>query len=231
MSQAESTAAVRVFPVDVEHMGIRLALPIMMVVGFVGLFAIFSQPIDDFVTLTAGTIGGTAIVTFAVALVGALLIGALGDRLLKRVWPSGRTVALADSNGTLTLRDGRRGHRAAITFDLNARINVLSWRFTVRRSSPRAAHGWHMVACQLTQDEHQVILYTFVPPKVATESRYVAFHPLADPRDKAQLTLRETAEQRRLLAAETTRGEDGAELRPADFAEIVAALASHLDTK
>jgi hypothetical protein len=215
-------SAPRSLPVDVEHVGIRLAVPAAAFVGlvvlYVALSALFSTGESDeaFGCVIFGLAGG-----------GALGVGAVADRVLKRIWPSKRRVVI-DAEG-IRLTDRRKGADQQISIRWAHRINALGWRFTVKRGSARIPKGWIMLGCQLIQDDVAMILYTFAPAKEADESRYAGFIQLVlrSVINKGELPLREANRQRRLLRLEDERWEDGAELRHADFAFLIDTLARY----
>ncbi len=229
VTELQTSSTPRVFPVDVEHAGIRLALPILIVGSGVLFYVVLSPLIGSVVESLLGVDALNGFASFGVALLGALGVGVLADRLLKRYWSSGRRLVL--DTQALVLRDQRRGRTPQTRIVLDQRINVQSWRFTVRRSSPRAPSGWIMLACQLGQDDTQLILYTFMPPKrSATLPLLRVFSELAGRKDLegGKLSLRETTEQRRLLKAENERWQDGAELQPESFASVLEALSPYI---
>ena len=155
--ESEQPAA-RVIPIDVEHGGIRFAVPGLAVVGFIlGYFltsAILNALNADFSVLCVAVIGG---------IIGAILASAGGDFYLKRVWPSGRSVSLDGER--MRLVDTRRGRQGDTDLLWEQRINPLAWRFTVKRGSARVPKGWVMLAMKLLQDDAELILYTLMPPK------------------------------------------------------------------
>jgi len=230
VAAADSTGDERVFPIDVEHAGIRLALPIIMLIGFVLLFISLSPVVAVFAEGLLGTDAGDGVLTFFVALIGSLGFGVLADRLLKRVWPSGRTLAV--STDGLRLLDRRATKPLEVHILFAQRINRLTWRFTVKRSTPRAPSGWQMLACQLTQDDAQITLYTFMPPKkVASwpdQRLFVSTLAERSMIEAGRLPLREMAEQRRILAAENERWTDGAELTADAFVQVMSLLSAHV---
>lgn len=211
-------------PVDTEHTGIRLALPLITIAGFVGAYLLTSW-------LLAAVNVEVAIgcIAFAVAVVAALLAALLGDRFLKRTWPSGRALVL-DGDG-LRLRDQRKGRSDEIQLRWDQRINPLAWRFAVSRGSARVPKGWMMLGMQLLQDDAQMILYTFMSAKdAAALPAYSVFTPLVSRSsvEKGELSIREMSEQRRLLKIEDERWRDGAEIRKEDFVVLLNALTSHI---
>ena len=225
----------RPIQVDVEHIGIRVAIPVAIIASAVLLYGWLSTAWPTFlngVGVDDEAIGGTSAILLT--LIGALLIGALADRLLKRVWPSGKVLQIDASR--IALLDRRSQTVALLRRDL--RLNVRTWRFMIRRSTPRAPRGWYMVACRFMQDEATMVVYTFMPAR-KFESLPLAHtcQELEQPPDrltqmekrqvKAQL-LRERAEQRYISELETERASVGAELRPADFASFVNTLAAEV---
>ena len=257
-SRSASDPSTRIFPVDVEHTGIRVALPAVMIVGGVALYTLIATEllilIPDVGTGVVGRQFITALgyqmpdlaffpesapvlrdasgfIAFFLGLVGALLIGAIADRLLKRYWPSGRTLSL--DAATLSLKNARH-MPSEQTILLERRINTAGWYFVVRRSSPRAQRGWHMLAYQFLQDDTQIIVYTFMSPKafgaLPDANRFVELKTDPTPRTGRRAanvdSLRVSSEQRRLDAIEASRLENGAELQPKDFVTVVAAVSS-----
>lgn len=253
----------RTFPVDVEHTGIRIVLPVIMIVGGIALYLLAStQLLVAVPDLGAGAIGrqlltaleyqmpdlffepvnapflwyASGFIALVVGLIGALLIGAIADRLLKRYWPSGRT--LAWDGKALRLRN-TRGIPSEVVVTLDRRVNIVTWHFVVQRSSPRAQRGWHMLAYQILQDDSQIILYTFMTPKAFAAlpgaDRFVELkaNPVVRPgrRNTNVQALRVSSEQKRLDTVEAARLEVGAELRPADFAVVLNAVPPHLDMR
>lgn len=213
-----SEAAERTFPLDIEHDGIRLALPLIAIVSFVGLLWLLGN-------LLSGE--ESACLRVIVAGGGALGAMALADSLLKRVWKSGRSLRLKGDK--ITLRDARPKRLSEVNFDLAQRVNVLAWRFTVKRGSPRAPRGSILLALQLLQNEESAALYTLISAKEADETLFAEFIQLM-PRSavlQEKLPLRELAQQRRLLQAEEQRWHEGAEMRPQDFVALLEILRAH----
>ncbi|MHB8629208.1 MAG: hypothetical protein ACYDBJ_20510 [Aggregatilineales bacterium] len=256
-----SAPSARTYPVDVEHTGIRIALPAIMIAGGIALYALVATQLLILVPdIGTGVIGrqlitalgyqmpdlvfypenapilrdASGFIAFFLGLVGALLIGAIADRLLKRYWPSGRTLTI--DGQTLQLKDTRHAP-SEIVIALDRRINTAGWQFTVRRSSPRAQRGWHMVAYQFLQDDTQIIVYTFMSPKAFAvlpgADRFVELKTDPTPRTARQTAnvqaLRVSSEQRRLDAIEAKRLECGAELQPQDFVTVLSVVIPRSD--
>ncbi len=203
----------RRLPVDVEHLGVRVVVPLLAVAALV--LTLMLGP----VLLAALNLEETAASSLLLPLAILAAIGAamLADRLLKRYWPSGREV-LVDDNW-LVLRD-RKNPERVLRWD--GRVNLLTWRFSVPRRG-RVPKGYLCLAMQLLQDEQQVTLYTFYDPKKFDQvEEGEAFTPLVSRRalQEDRLNLRVAGQQRRLLQAEDERWQNGAELQPEDFVEL-----------
>jgi membrane protein implicated in regulation of membrane protease activity len=214
----------RVMPIDAEHAGIRLALPIITIAGFAAAYLLTS-----WLLAAVNVEVATGCIAFAVAIVAALLAAMLGDRFLKRLWPSGRALVL-DNEG-LRLRDQRKGRSDEIRLHWDQRINPQAWRFAVNRGSARVPKGWMMLGVQLLQDDAQLILYSFMSAKdAAALPAYSVFTPLVSRStiEKGNLSIREMSEQRRLLKIEDERWRDGAEIRKDDFIVLLHALTDHI---
>jgi hypothetical protein len=214
----------RAIPIDVEHTGIRLVVPILTVLGFVvGYFAS---------SWLVGALNTDVPIGCVAVLAGiglGVLAAVLADRVLKGRWSSGRDLTL-DSNG-LSLHDRRKNRNSETRITWDKRVNVVAWRFTVERGSARVPKGWMMLAMKLLQDEAELILYTLMPAGEAKMlPSYDMFAPLASRAaiEKGTLTLREASEQRRLLQAEDERWKDGAEVRHEDFGALVSTIRQHV---
>lgn len=204
--------------VDQEHLGLRLVVPLLTLLGCAGTYWIGLQ-------LTAGDNSATAMVFIVLpAAIGVGLgVAWASERVIKRVWPSSRALTLnADS---LTLRK-RGATEAVIAWD--RRINVLAWRFTVPPRRGRIPKGWYCMAVQLGQDETTMTLYTFFPPEEARSlAEYEQFAPLISRKEWEKASPAERllmGEQTRLHGAEVDRWNTGAELAREDFAALVAVM-------
>jgi hypothetical protein len=211
-----------VFPLDIEHGGIRLALPILTVTGFVAGYVGSSAVID---ALNLDTSAGC--IAFFVGGLVAVITSLFADRVLKRIWPSKRTLALTHER--VRLNDQRK-NREDVQIDWGRDLAMVAWRFEVSRRSSRIPKGWYMLGLQLSQGETDLTLYTFMSPKDAEVlPTYQWFVPLQSRAaiNKGQGTLREVSEQRRLLKAEDARWMDGAEVRREDFAILLESISRY----
>lgn len=208
-----------VFSLDRNHGGIRLVVLLAMFAsGVLGLFVLMPAIVSVL------RLGGLADVCTTV--VGALLLGVgaswLVERLLLRVWPSGRWLTVNDHH--LELRR-RSDEPVAIAWD--DRINVMAWYFVVSRGRTWVPKGWFCLACRLHQDDLIITPYTFMKPEDAQGlPQWRAFEQLVSrkqaPKRGEEHLLKKVTEQGQLRAAEKDRWEDGVEMTPEDFIRFVA---------
>ncbi len=213
----------RHLPVDVEHLGIRVAVPLLAIAALV--LALWGGPqLLDALALRGSQLGLCLLPAAILASVGTAF---LSDRLLKRYWPSKRALLVDDEY--LILREKDRPDQVIAW---GARINLLAWRFTIRRRG-RVPKGHVCLAAQLLQDEKQLTVYTFLNPKHSDRlEHFEVFTPLV-PRSSlsdGRLSLRVAGEQRRLLQAEDERWRNGAELTTEDFILLWGEIWRHRDS-
>ena len=220
---ATDSGEARTFPVDVEHVGIRVAIPVIIILGGIVLYLLISKLIVPALTMDrVETDDVNDFLSIVLAAIGALGVGALGDQILKRVWPSGRKLTLNSESLLLHNKNG-----SEIALSLSRPVSATTWRFRVRRSSPRAQSGWYMMAVQIIQDDKSITFYSFLPPKHADGLPLIKLFTEILPRtelEKKNQPLRVISEQRRLDTVENDRLVDGAELRPKDYLELLNGL-------
>ncbi len=203
----------RRFPVDIEHLGIRISVPVIALVALVLTWVLAPQ------ILEALGLSDTIIGLMQLPLVLAAGVGGayLTDRLLKGRWLSGREILADDQYLILREKNG-----VEKTIDFQERVNALAWRFTVNRRG-RVPKGHLCLAFQLIQNEQEVTVYTFIAPtKVDALENADHFTPLASRKTLGddRLNMKVAGLQRRLLQAEDSRWEHGAELTTEAFAEL-----------
>lgn len=228
---------------DQEHSGIRLAVFIGLFVGFVIGYALASWAIDAFAP--DGWQDYSVFLSCAGSVPVALLFIWGLEKLLKRVWHSGLSIAL-DERG-LYVHDRRNGRPArpsdapAMTWSGN--MGQLRWYFRLS-GYPRGGRerrvpaNWLCLAVELQVDESRLSAYAFMPPDKAatwTQNPRQAFH-IINPAELYQSSSRtrfgpperptipnhllQTKEARYWLA-ERRRWEYGIELTPEDFATLL----------
>ena len=198
--------------------GFRLMLPVLTVAGF-GVGYLIAMLITSALHLEQAS----GCIAFIAGVGAALFAAFAGDRVLKLIWPSGRTLTLSPAN--LKFRDSRKHQE--ITIDWAEPTTVMAWRFAVPRGSARVPKGWIMLGILVSQDEAQLPLYTFMSAdNAAALPSYANFAQLIGRAavEKGDLSIREAADQRRLLKAEDERWQRGSEVRREDFSMLVDTL-------
>lgn len=213
----------RTIAVDAEHFGVRFMVPVMTI-GLTLLVHVIGMVVLDAV-LTEGA--NPACVMLPVDAVVLIALGFGSERVLKRLFPSRRKCLLSDD--ALEMRDARRQPPVVTTIEWDGTVNVLAWRFSVKRKT-RVPKGWHCLALQLLQDDESLILYTFMAPEEAEAAigydNFVRLRPRKE--TESNTDLKAVAEQRRLLKLEDERWNDGAEIGKDDFHAILATLQRHI---
>jgi hypothetical protein len=200
--------------VDREHSGLRLGMVGLFVIILVIVFLIANTLISsEGFNLLAG------IVAFAVA----AIVTRLSDPLLKRTFPSKRSLQL-DANGARMVLDDQ------IQSDIRAdgTANVHYWSFKIPRRG-RMPRGWFVVACALQQDDTYLAVYTFASPAQTEHlkklKQFAELHSEKGKNSAAKAeSLRLAGEQRRLRLAEEHRWHGGGELTTEDFETFINRL-------
>lgn len=213
-------ATMQRLPVDVEHTGIRLAVPALAFGSLV--LVLWGGPILLHLLNLGDSLLRSLLLPLAIA--AAVGVAFLSDRLLKENWSSGRELLFDDR-----LVVFRQRGQADMAILWTERINLLAWRFTVSRRG-RVPKGHYCVAVQLLQDDRQITVYTFYAPKdfehIPAGDRFTPLAPRSS-LDDERLNLRVAGQQRRLFQAENDRWRDGAELESGNFAEFWQAVQQH----
>ncbi|MBZ0292027.1 MAG: hypothetical protein K8L99_05600 [Anaerolineae bacterium] len=203
------------YPVDAEHGSLRLVI----VVIFVGLLIVTYVLINALIPNDGLNIIGV-LVSFVVTAVLTQQV----EKQLRQRWPSGRHIVVKPNKVTVG-----KGEQVQESIDTEKQVNVLLWRFEIKRRS-RVPKGWLMVACALEQDDVYLPVYTFMAPqeyeKIEADRHFTL---LTSKKDKdsqgiGKTDLRLAGEQRRLHAAENVRWMSGAEMNNEDFLQYLRQL-------
>ena len=209
------------YRLDPTHMGLRVVL---LVVFFGSLIGGVILAISLLVNVAHLPSPFDVLGVFLLASGIAVGISWAAEKLLTRRWPSGRTLSVTGEELLLTERDG-----TSIRIGWDQRVNVMTWHFKIRRGRAWVPRGWYCVSCQLKQDEVVIVPYTFVKPHIAQSwSGWNAFPELL-PRKKTDKSkqdhlLSEVGGQAQLRYAEQDRWHFGVEMKPDDFAQLLAAV-------
>ena len=152
---------------DQEHSGIRTAVLILLFFAIITLFiiirviwsALSPEGLPDFAFL----------MTCGLSLVIGLALVYVVEQILKRSWPSGRTLLLDEAAIQTQNKEG-----ANITIKWAHDTVRLSWWFHLKGfqrggRERRVPNNWVCVATQLQELDNRIIAYTYLPPKKATQ--------------------------------------------------------------
>ena len=208
--------------VDAEHFGIRLLMPLLTIGGAVGGFIVGSAIVSQ---IDQGLAGACLGIPMAIAL--AALLVQVGEKFIKPNWTSGRYIELTEYDFTLVDRRGRRNEK--YTFNFGQDLKVDGWYFEIMERRHRVPKGWYCLATQFSQNEQEVIVYTFINPDAINEIKKFAqlFEQLERTKNTSaqpgqhSSNVRLTTRQKHLRALEDKRWEDGAEVTPDDFKKLM----------
>ncbi len=239
----------QIIPVDTEHLGIRLFVPIVTVASLVGGYILGAAVLNLVLPNASGICLG-----IPMALIFTAVILQIVEKIVKPRWHSGRHIVLDDQ---LALVDTRRGKNKSLVFNWTKSTDVVAWYFEVHtKRKSRVPQGWYCTSLRLVQEDTTAIIYTFMSPEDAREMAGFSRHFTLLERQKSgglsqanlnktdkqqkrqasgrlsQASLNKTdfqlsAQQRRLRNYENERWEDGAEVASEDFLRIIATVFSH----
>lgn len=230
----EHTPNATILHVDQEHTGIRVTVLLILVVT--GIAAFFG--LDALLALLWPELNTTLILSCLGAIVVGVAVTAVGERILKRVWPSGRKLIIEPHR--ITLRMPERDDRAIVR---DKRLNEMWWHLPLgeypRGGRERRQPGsWFCLAGQLQQDETRIVAYCYAPPK--RKKAWLQKYPFRklDPTDvyDTSVSARLGAPMRPEITPEIVAGADGSywlaernrwregvELTPEDFELLLRA--------
>lgn len=150
---------------DQQHGGLRVAVVVIMLVATLLGFPLVLNALRRLPE------GGIRDFAFVLSCTGALVLGvaaaALGEYWLKRTWRSGRSLLIGGH-----LLEVREADQDPVRLDLSQRFVLTTWQFTMT-NFPRAGRerqiqkGWLCLACQLQQESHRIVAFTFLAPQRA----------------------------------------------------------------
>jgi hypothetical protein len=235
------TSASKTLYADQEHAGIRIAIPLVLIVASVAVFIIANLLLAD---LPPGGIGDYAVFSSCVlGIVIGLGVAGIAEMILKRKWHSGHTVYL-DNDGIRV----EMPEQSVVQIVAGKRFLQLCWHFALKGyprggRERRVVSSWSCLGCQVQQDDDRFIAYTFMPPKKAEhitsrrefhEIRPSDFHEGSAVRNLVRAPSRPPLPSSVLAGkdgpfwlAERRRWEEGLELTPDDFETLLDWLEEH----
>ena len=203
------------FPLDPIHGGLRMAV----LGSFMGA---------GILSFTAGVLLIPNGIFIAMILSGVSAAGAsLGvERYLKDRWPSGREF-VADSERIALTKDGK----IESVIDPSQQVNVLTWRFEVKKDGPRAKKGWQLLGLGLEQDDTYIVIYTAASREdydnMPLSSKFTVLEKAkSDKKTNLSSTsnIRRAGEQKRIYEGEVVRQLVGGDMLFEQFLETIEFL-------
>jgi hypothetical protein len=226
----------KVIYADQEHSGIRIGVLTILFIGFPLAFILLNVRFGN------ASVGLLADFSIAFACLGALILAlglaAIGERLMKGVWHSGRKVMVEQQGLRAKLADEEE-----VTIRWSDRATAIRWYFQMSGypkagRERRVPNNHYCLACQVRQSGQFLIVYAFMSKKIAEKlldkSEYVRINPgefykagryrrfrgsLERPEIPSHVLL---GEQGPYWLAERRRWTEGLELEKEDFVEIVS---------
>lgn len=211
------------YPVDSNHLGVRITVLITMIGGFLaGIFAI--PPLLRLLGILSAlniliVVGGAFGLAFGLSW--------LAEMVLRQVWPSGRSIEVSDEAIVLHEVDAEN-----TVIRWQDGVDVWSWCFTIEDRRQWVPRGWYCCALRLAQDRIAIMPYSFFKPSDAQELvGWSAFQELISekyanrPGNEHLASL--MTDQIHLRAAEDERWRKGAEMKPVEFVALLAKVKQH----
>jgi hypothetical protein len=208
----ESLAKKYVFPVDANHIGVRLSVILGCVAGFV-------LAVSVVIPLLSSTLGMSGLIEVLIYVAGILFtiwaIGFTTERIVKHIWPSGKSIEL-DSEG-LSLINRQR----VIAITWSRVTSILRWQFKISSNRTWVPKGWHCVAAQVADGDSTISIFAVLSPADASLlPEWEKFVQLsAGRREKGDAAV--TDEFSALRDAERHRWEFGAEIDHRHIGQIL----------
>lgn len=211
--------------VDTEHIGVRLLIPILAILGIV-----VGIVLSGAVQTILGDLVSVWCVAMGLAVILAVVLTQIGERLIKPLWPSGRYLTLAQDGLTLQHRKRSRQH-LDVHLQWAVPPTVHGWYWELAKRKSRVQQGWYCMAVRLSEGEQYVTVYTFMPPTDAEalprfREGFVQLLPKADREKLTASDPRRAAIQTRYKEFEGERWFDGAEIAADDFAILINVIAA-----
>ncbi len=209
--------------IDAEHIGVRLLIPVLTIVGIFGGVALAGM-----VQTLLGELVSLWCVVLVLAGLMAFIFAQIGERVIKPLWPSGRYLVLDHEGLTLHYRKANQKQHD-YQFRWIDEPTVHSWYWEVETRKSRVQRGWYCLAVRLSADERHLTLYTFMSLTTAEtlprfQEWFVKLLPKTEREKMTASDPRGAAIQSRYKQLESERWLDGAEVSADDFALVMFAI-------
>lgn len=207
-------------PVDSEHIGVRLLIPLL---AFGGIAA--GILLSGVVQALLGELVSVWCVAMGLSIVFAIVLTQIGELVIKPRWPSRRYLVL-DEDGLILRHRKAAQHHLDFQFRWADKPTVHCWYWEVETRKTRVRRGWYCVVVRLSVMEKYVTVYTFMPQAdLEALPRYndwfIRLLPKAVREKMTATDPRGAAVQSRYKKLESERWLDGAEVVAKDFIVIL----------
>jgi len=204
------------YHVDSNHLGVRIAVLITMLGGFIGGIV----GIPALLRLLGIASGLNILLVVGGAFGLAFGLSWLVEVVLRKVWPSGRSLGVKTDQIILREKDGEN-----VTLAWNA-IDMWSWCFAVDDRRQWVPRGWYCCALRLTEGGQAISPYSFFKPSDAQAlPGWEAFQELISEkfakRPGNEHLAAMVTDQTHLRAAEDERWQQGVEMKADDFVALL----------
>jgi hypothetical protein len=204
------------YHVDSNHLGVRVAVLIAMIGGFIG--GILAIPALLRLLGIASALNIILVVGGAFGL--AFGLSWLVEAVLREVWPSGRSLAVKADQIVLQEKEGED-----VVLDWGA-VDVWAWCFAVDDRRQWVPRGWYCCALRLAQGTQTISPYSFFKPADANAlPGWEAFEELISEKYASRPGNEHLAAmvsgQIHLRTAEDERWRQGAEMKADDFVALL----------
>lgn len=151
------------------------------------------------------------------------------ENLLKDKWQSGREF-IADAERIALTKDSK----IEAVINPTQHVNVLLWRFDVKKDGPRAKKGWQLLGLALEQEDNYVVIYSAAPVDDYNKMPLSDNFTKLDKKKKEKKTglassinMKRAGEQKRLHEAEVVRQLVGGDMLFEQFVETIEFMQNH----
>ncbi len=230
------------YQLNQDHKGISIAAPVILLVLIVVTYRIFYRQLPN---IFGGQSGDYLFISVIAALFGSAFILWLSDPLLKKMLPSGHELTVDPGTKVLTyaVQDSVRQ-----VIEDKDDWQVTKWFFRMGRfvksgRERQIPNGWYCMALSLKAEAEEITLFCYVPPrkqrrlvKLFTWNEISMFDTLDEKRNPGLPVMRPptlapsipsrllVGDKGHVWLGERKRREDGLEMSPKDFQDLVTYL-------
>ncbi|MFT5196203.1 MAG: hypothetical protein ACI85U_003234 [Candidatus Promineifilaceae bacterium] len=233
------------FYLNQDHQKVSVAVPLLLVIFIVVGYRLFYSTLPS---LFGGQSSDYILIAGIVSLFTSAFILWLLDPVIKRFLPSGHVLVLDSQNGSLTylLKE-----EVKTTLEDRPNWNVTRWNFLMGRfvksgRERQIPKTWSCMALVIQAEAEELVLFCYAPPKTQRKlSQMIAWETISmydtiedDPKTRNLPMMRAptvsdvipgkllVGEKGKIWLSERKRRDNGIEMTPKDFEQLVVYLSS-----